>query len=93
MKANLRVTVWALDFVRATRERPLWARLLFRLALGRYAYREFIGMQEWLARKGYSPECDYGIESTEYNKDKLPIDFMKIKLPTAEDHISDGEYY
>lgn len=65
---------WGLDFGRAILERPFWARILFRIAVGKYAYREFIGLgDEWqnnLPGPGFG--FDYGIEGCEYHKDQMP---------------------
>lgn len=66
---------WALDFCRALRDRPWWARLLVRIAFGRYAYREFIGMQNAFIGVGYSPFFDYGIETCDYHNDAVPLDW------------------
>jgi len=66
---------WALDFARAVRGRPWWARILFRAVIGRYAYREFIGLQDELARQGYSPYFDYELERMEYHGDEVPFDW------------------
>lgn len=63
---------WGLDFCRAVRERPLWARLLFRVVLGRYAYREFLGLQNHIAREGFDPYMDYGLENADYHNDPQP---------------------
>lgn len=64
---------WAVDFIRALRERPLWARVLFRLSLGKYAYREFIGLMDDLERDGHSPYFCYGLERMGYHRDEIPL--------------------
>jgi hypothetical protein len=70
---------WAIDFVRALMERNKLLRLLFRLIVGKYAYREFIGMIEEM-NKGHYFNIGYCLEGQEYHKDKKKWDF--------EDHIS-----
>ena len=65
---------WALDFARAVRERPRWARILFRIVVGRYAYREFIGLQDALIAEGYSPYFGYSLERQDYHKERVPLD-------------------
>lgn len=72
---------WALDCLRAARERPLWARLLLRTALGRYAYREFLGLQDELARGGLSPYQDYSCQSARYHADPQPLEWWLERSP------------
>ena len=69
------VAMWAVDFFRAFNERPWWARMLGRLAMGRYAYREFIGLRDSLERDGLDPSCPYELESHPCHKDKVPADW------------------
>lgn len=76
-----RITMWALDFVRAARERPLWARLLLRIALGKYAYREFIGLMDALQRDSLMPYYDYGLEGMDIHQDHVPFDWAKEREP------------
>ena len=76
-----RITMWALDFVRAARERPFWAMILFRLALGRYAYREFIGLMDALDRGSLSPYLGYELEESDWHKDHVPFDWRKEREP------------
>ena len=67
---------WALDFVRAMRERSRLMRWLFRLAAGKYAYREFVGLVLCLDNSGFAPEWGYGLENCEYHNKKLPLDWV-----------------
>lgn len=77
-----RVFAWAIDFCRAMNERPRIIRLLFRLVCGRYAYREFIGMQDELARQGFYPWLPYdGIRDCAYQADPVPSDLGKEREP------------
>ena len=64
---------WAVDFVRATRERPLLAKIVFRFVIGRYAYREFIGMMDALEVDGFVPYLSYELEQMDYHQDALPF--------------------
>jgi hypothetical protein len=75
---------WGMDFCRAMRERPLWARLLFRVVLGRYAYREFIGLQNHIAREGYGPFDDYGLENVSYHADPVPFAWWRERPATPK---------
>ncbi len=77
-----RHSVWGLDFIRAMRARPLWARVLFRLAMGSsYAYREFIGLMDALDRDGFSPYFDYDLERMGYHADPLPLWWWMERIP------------
>lgn len=67
----------ALDFVRALRGRPWLFRMLFRLAVGRYAYREAVFIQQNLHDAGDYPDFDYGLEDCEYHRRKLPWDINR----------------
>jgi hypothetical protein len=69
--------VWALDFFRAMRERPLWAKYLMRFVMGKYAYREFIGLHDALIDSGYSPHYGGVGEGVDYYKDKVPFDWWR----------------
>lgn len=59
----------ALDFCRALNERGWIARLLFRFAVGKYAFREYellvINLE---LRGGYDTKFDYGLEDCKYHK-------------------------
>jgi hypothetical protein len=62
---------WAQDFVYALEERPKIFKLLFKLAIGRFAWREFVGMVEMLMKSGgYTPNCiGYFCEDNDYHKE------------------------
>ena len=72
---------WSLDFCRAVRQRPWWARWLYRLVVGRYAYREFIGMQDALARESFNPYFDYSCENVSYHADEVPLKWWIEREP------------
>ena len=72
---------WALDFCRAVRERPWWARWLFRIVLGKYAYREFIGIQDALMRESFNPYYEYECRNVEYQSDKVPTKWWIEREP------------
>ena len=71
---------WALDFLMACADRPLWSRLLLRIALGKYAYSEFVGLA-----MSIHPEIDiksgYMLQRQDYHKDKLSSDWLKNIKP------------
>ena len=75
------VAGWAVDFVRAARERSLLMRLLMRFAMGGYAYREFVGMMDELDRRGFIPYMEYELEHMDYHDDEVPFDWGKERLP------------
>ena len=76
-----RITMWALDFTRAACERPWWAMALFRIALGRYAYREFIGLMDALERDSLCPYLGYELEGSNWHNDPVPFDWRKEREP------------
>lgn len=73
---GLNVDGWcmsSLDFVRAMNERPWLVRVLCRLFMGRYAYREFLFMVENMRRDGFGPFDEYGLEGSAYHQDQQPL--------------------
>ncbi len=70
--------MWSLDMVRAMNNRPWLMRQLFRIAVGRYAYREFIGIVKELKAQGCSPDFDYNLEDINYHKDPIPKDWTDV---------------
>ena len=63
---------WAIDFVRAIFERNILAKLFFRIAIGKYAYREFVGMVETMNKEGLYPWMDYDLKHMEYHQESIP---------------------
>jgi hypothetical protein len=68
-------TAWAEDFIYAVEERAWIFKLLFRLAVGRFAWREFMGMAESLILSGgyYPRYVGYCQEEQEYHKDDVSL--------------------
>ena len=66
------VTTWALDCVRAAKERPWMMKILLRFVLGRYAYREWVGMVN-VMKKLHNPTLEYGLEKMDYHKEHQPL--------------------
>ncbi len=83
---------WSVDFIRAARDRPLWARLLMRVAMGKWAYREFIGLMDELDRGGFIPYFDYELTRMEYHKDAVPFDWGKERRPVSLRSADEDEY-
>ncbi len=69
---DIRVIAWASDFARAVHGRPLWAKLLLRLALGRFAARELYGLWARLKESGFDPAYDYTLQGMQYHRDRIP---------------------
>ena len=67
---------WALDFIRAYNERPLWAKLAARLIFGKYAYSEFYCLVRHLEKHGPDPFYDYELEAMDYHK-PYPLQWWK----------------
>ena len=57
----------ALDFCRALNERSWLAKILFRLAVGKYAYREY-ELMEMNINCEYDTHFEYGLEDASYHK-------------------------
>jgi hypothetical protein len=66
---------WAEDFIYAVEERPWLFKLLFRLAVGKFAWREFMGMAETLIMSGgfYPKHVGYSHREQEYHKDNISL--------------------
>ena len=62
------VSAWAVDFLRAFKERPRIFRPILRILVGKYAWRELCGMAESLRETGMMPEFGYDLEGCEYHK-------------------------
>jgi len=62
---------WAQDFIRALRERPKVVKWLIRLLVGRYAWRELIGLRDSLQSDGFVTDFPYSLETMDYQKDKV----------------------
>ena len=65
---------WGLDFWRAFNERSRILREIARLAMGKWAFGELIGLREAVDKGGYDTTFFYGMEVCTYHKDfeKLP---------------------
>ena len=67
---------WTSDFFRALEEFG-WLRLwLLRLIMGRYAFREMVGMFDDLKERGcWTPDIGYGLGGMDYHKEKVSLKF------------------
>ena len=72
-----RISAWAIDFMRACYERNVFMRLLFRIALGKYAYREFIGLRDAIAKE-VPLDSGYELQQMDYHSDKTSLDFKEM---------------
>ncbi|MHB0967409.1 MAG: hypothetical protein ACYC36_13250 [Bellilinea sp.] len=74
--SHFTAAIWGLDMLRALQERPRLFQWAIRLLMGRYAWRELIGLRDELIKRGYgfSGNFNYGIEGANYHKDKTPWD-------------------
>jgi hypothetical protein len=66
---------WALDMTRALHERNIIWRMLLPVVMGRYAYREFVGLIDALADEEFDPRMAYECEGTEYNNERVRRDW------------------
>ena len=60
---------WGLDFCRAVNERNWFWKLLFRIAVGKYAYNEFRGLWDETKKQDYMPDFSYSLEEIDYHTD------------------------
>jgi len=65
----IRATAWAGDFLRAVNERPKICQWLFRIAIGRYAWNEYVGLWNSVLASGFNPTWEYDLENMGYHHD------------------------
>lgn len=70
-ESHANVLGWGQDFLGAYYGRPWILRLIARLAMGKYAYRELVGVREAIEKNGYGI-WDYDLEDMEYHQDRVP---------------------
>ena len=71
---------WTQDFFYALEEFSKIRLWLLRLLLGRYAYREMVGMFEDVKKRGYwTPGFGYNLQDVSYNKEKVKLVFPTWK--------------
>jgi len=63
------IAMWAIDFIRAYSERPRIFRWIMRRLMGKYAYRELLGLRDSLEADGHSTDFWYGLENMDYHKE------------------------
>ena len=73
---------WALDFTRKIYEFGKFRRLLFRLIVGKYAFREFIGMATRCEQTNGGVWFGYGLEKCDYHKEKVGWDSPRERTET-----------
>jgi len=69
---EIRIAAWAIDFIRAMQNKPIILKIMFRVILGKYAYREFIGLMDASSMAGYTPFWNYELERCNYHQDRIP---------------------
>lgn len=65
------VMYWGLDFIRALRERPKWMQWLVRRLMGKWAWRELIGMRDTIEKFGYNTTFEGVGHECPYYQDKV----------------------
>ena len=63
---------WAKDLMEAVEERPWYAKVLLRLALGKYAFNEFLGLRGVFSETSIFP-VGYQLEDAYYHNEKHPF--------------------
>ena len=67
---------WTQDFFHVLEEFSRFRLWILRLVLGRYGYRELIGMFEDLKQRGHwIPEIGYDLRNVDYNQEKVKLVF------------------
>ena len=62
--------IWGLDMIRAIRDLPKWRQLLVRFFMGKYVWRELIGLRDTIVAMGYTCDTGYSVgEGCDYYKD------------------------
>lgn len=65
------VYMCALDFCRALRERGKLLNWLFKIIIGRYAYKEYVIMRTVINHDGYNTNFEYDCESCDYQNKSI----------------------
>lgn len=85
------VVAWAQDFVLAASEQSKLLRILLRFCLGRYAFREFLGMIKALQGIGYvnsdlknTNYMCYNCKDQGYHNDLIPFDWSMANSTLKE---------
>lgn len=69
---NFSILAWGEDLIRALNNIPYWRRWLIRRLMGKYAWRELIGLRDDLLKKGYPLDGWSAVpHECEYYKDKV----------------------
>lgn len=67
------VMMWAMDMLRAIQQQSKFRRWLLRMVLGRYAYREMVGLRDAIDAEGYDTHFEYSLEDMDYHQDKVRL--------------------
>jgi hypothetical protein len=71
LETHITYLAWSLDMLRKLYEYNKLRRWLICILLGKYAFRELMGLRDLLIKDGYDLSFGYGLEDCEYNKDKV----------------------
>ncbi len=63
---------WAIDFCRGVYGMNKLQKFIFRVILGRYVWREFVGLVQLLDE--HDCTFEYGLESCDYHKDGAKLE-------------------
>ncbi len=64
---------WGMDLCRAIHEFSRLRKWLLRLVLGRYAYRELVGLRDAIEEDGYPTDYGYELQGMGYHKDRVRL--------------------
>lgn len=71
--------MWTVDFIYALEDRPKIFKWLFKVAIGKYAWREFCGAVKSMIETGtYTPNIiGYSLQDMDYHQEKPELWGMK----------------
>jgi len=67
---NMTAVAWALDLCRKINEHSKVRRFLLHLVLGKYAWRELVGLRDSIGKE-WDTSMEYSCEECKYHKDKV----------------------
>ena len=73
METYMGAVVWGMDMLRAIHKHRKFRKWLIKLAIGRHAFREMVGLDDVINEYGYDTHSDYGLEDMDYHREKVSL--------------------
>jgi len=64
---------WGQDMICAINDFGKIRKFILRMIMGRYAWREMIGLRDSIEKYGYGTNHGYSLENLDYHKDKVKL--------------------